>query len=109
MQHWCIEMPAASHSAATDYVHLRRSLVRKYVAKKPTVRERAALDHAARCMIRAYHASADFSTTPDMLAKLNAAARHALEHLKQIAAERPRPSRNGDDIVRMLGVNEVRP
>jgi hypothetical protein len=102
-------MHGAYPTAASEYEHLRRSLVRKYVGRKPTVRERAALDHAARCMVRAYHASADFSTTPDMLAKLNAAARHALEHLKQIAAERPRPSRNGDDIVRMLSVGEVRP
>jgi hypothetical protein len=108
MQHWCIEMPSARPAAATEYEHLRRSLVRRYIARKPTVREKAAVEHTARCMVRAYHASVDHSVTPDMLCKLNAAARHALESLKQIAAERPRPAASAD-VMRMLGVGEVRP
>jgi hypothetical protein len=101
-------MLGANHLATSEYLHLRRSLVRRFVGRKPTVRERAALDHAARCMIRAYHASADFSSTPDMLAKLNSAARNALEQLKQIAAERPRTLRKPADVL-MLSAGEVRP
>jgi hypothetical protein len=104
-------MPAANHLAALqampEYQHLRRSLVRRFIAKKPTVRERVALDHAARCMVRAHIASADFSTTADMQAKLDSAARNALEQLKLVCAERPRPRRVNN--LRMLGVGEVRP
>jgi hypothetical protein len=104
-------MPAANHSAAfeamPEYRRERRSLVRKFVGRKPTTRERDALDHAARCAVKAHRGSADFATTPDMQNKLNAAHRDALLALKLVCAERPRPRRVND--VRMLGVNEVRP
>jgi hypothetical protein len=84
--------PLAGLEATREYQHTRRSLVRKFVGRKPTVRERMALDNAARCMVIADLASRDFSTTADMQAKRNSAARNALEALKLVASERPRRS-----------------
>jgi hypothetical protein len=79
--------------------------VHRFIAKKPTVRERVALDHATRCLVRAHRASADFSTTADMQAKFDSAARNALEQLKLVCAERPHPQRKYD--VRMLSADEA--
>jgi hypothetical protein len=99
--------PLAALEATQEYQHTRRSLVRKFVQRKPTVRERVALDVCARLLTRCHFASGDPSVSPDMLAKLNSAARNALETLKLVAAERPRPRRNPNG-VRLLTVEDLR-
>jgi hypothetical protein len=100
--------PFAGIETTREYQHFRRSLVHRFVGKKPTVRERVALDNVARLMTRAHFASADPASSPDMLCKLAAAAEHALQALKHVCAERPRPRRNPTDAL-MLSANEVRP
>jgi hypothetical protein len=110
-KHWGNILPALSPLAAIEttreFKHTRRSLVRKFVGKKPTVREAILLTHAARCMTKAYFASADPSTSPDMQSKLNSSVRDALEALKLVAAERPRPRRNPNG-VRLLTAEDLR-
>jgi hypothetical protein len=97
----------AALEASVEYKHVRRSLVHRYVAKKPTVRERVALDNCARLLTRCHFASGDPSVSPDMLSKLNSSARHALEALKLVAAERVRPRRNPNP-VRLLMAEDLR-
>jgi hypothetical protein len=99
--------PLAGLETTQEYQHTRRSLVHKFVGKKPTVRERVALDTCARLLTRCHFASGDPACSPDMLSKLNASARHALEALKLVAAERVRPRRNPNP-VRLLMAEDLR-
>jgi hypothetical protein len=85
--------PLAGLETTPQYRHVRLSLVRRFIGRKPTTREAFALDTATRSLVRAHLASADYAVSPDMLCKLNAAARHALDALKLVCAERPRPRR----------------
>src|SRR6516165_7416549 len=79
----------------------RLSLVRALIGRKPRVREAQALDTTARLLVRCHLAAADPFVTPDMLCKLNAAAKHALQTLKLTVAEHPRRLRPNPDLVRM--------
>jgi hypothetical protein len=103
-------MPAANPLAGLEqtpqYRHVRLSLVRRFIGRKPTTREAFALDTCTRLLVRAHLASADPAVSPDMLSKLNAAARNALEALKLVAAERPRQSLRLDAV---LPTFEARP
>jgi hypothetical protein len=79
---------------SVEYRVTRRALQRRFVPKKPNMRERLALDNAARTWVRAQWASTDSSLSPDELCKVNAAARRAHALLVDIASEgkqRPRP------------------
>jgi hypothetical protein len=58
-------------------------------------------------MVRAHMTALDPGATPDEICKLNAAAKHALELLRQTAAERPRRRRNPDG-GRLLTVEDLR-
>jgi hypothetical protein len=67
---------------SVEYRVTRRALQRRFVRKKPNMRERLALDNAARTWVRAQWASTDSSISPDELCKVNAAARRAHDLLR---------------------------
>jgi hypothetical protein len=92
----------------TEYRLTRLYLVRRYIGRKPLTREAQALDTAARLLVRCHLSAADPSVTPDMLCKLNAASKHAMDVLRLTAAERPRRRPRHDESL-MLSVGEARP
>jgi hypothetical protein len=71
---------------------LRRALQARYLRRKPTIRERAALDAAALILTRQEFAAKDPKATADIIAKLTAASHRAQDALVRVAAER-NPSR----------------
>jgi len=79
--------PAAAITTR-EYRLTRRALVRRFVGRKPTLREARALDQCALLLTRAAFAAVDPEASPDMLVKLYAAARHAHALLVEIASER---------------------
>jgi hypothetical protein len=67
-----------------EYRLTRASLVRKYIARKPLILERTALNTAALLAVRAQFASVDPNVSPDELVKIIAASRRALDNLAEI-------------------------
>ena len=71
-----------------EYRLQRQALVRKFIGRKPTLRESYALNNVALLLVRSELGAIDPAITPDELCKLNAAARRALTLLQEIAGER---------------------
>jgi hypothetical protein len=91
---------------SVEYRVTRRALQRRFVRKKPNMRERLALDNAARTWVRAQWASTDSSISPDELCKVNAAAKRAHELLCDIVKSE-KPNRRNAGL--MLSAGEARP
>jgi hypothetical protein len=91
---------------SVEYRVTRRALQRRFVRKKPNMRERLALDNAARTWVRAQWASTDSNISPDELCKVNAAARRAHELLCDIVKSE-KPNRRNTTL--MLSAGEVWP
>jgi hypothetical protein len=74
--------------SSPEYRSIRATLLRKYIARKPCVAERAALDAAALLSLRAQLAAVDPDVSADALAKLTAASRGALAVLAEVTKGR---------------------
>jgi hypothetical protein len=95
-----IDSSPAAVVESREYRRTRQALIHKFIARKPSTREARAVNTAALLVCRAEAAATDPNASPDMLAKLNAAARHAHRLLVEIAAERKRS--NGRSSVNWL-------
>jgi hypothetical protein len=97
----------ATPAQEARFWQLRRALQARYIRRKPTIRERAALDAAALILTRQEFTAKDASTSPDQIAKLTAASHRAQRALIEVAAERRKPDGAAKERERVPTLSEL--